>query len=65
MQPGKSKSYTLGEAEAYDKGYEDGVLSATFRTATVKKGSEACINDNPNSRCDKCDCWKSFREYCS
>ena len=66
MRHGKSKSYTLGEAEAYDKGYEDGLVAAKNTTVTsVSRHSEACLNDNPDDRCDKCNCWKIFREYCS
>jgi hypothetical protein len=53
---------TTGEAEAYRLGYQDGQAS---KPRPIKIGPYIeCKSGNPDVRCERCDCWKIFREYC-
>lgn len=65
----RNKSWTIGEAVAYDEGYTDGYAAGI---AAVHIGNKVrrhdyveCRSTNANLMCKECICWKIFREYCS
>ena len=55
----------------YGKKMEDFIQEVFF--AGIKEGirmykealDSPCENKNPDDMCNDCDCWKSFRKYCS
>ncbi len=63
-------SYTLEEAEAYRRGYADGLRAQRDPQVVASDFSEpgkspACKSEYPDYMCGKCNCWKMMREYCS